>query len=147
MAGAQCVMVPSYYNEPFGGVMVEALFSGTPIITTDWGGFAENNLHGVTGYRCRTMDQFIWAAKNISNINPSACREWAMNNFSLDRVSLMYEEYFKSLSNVANSKGWYSVDEERTELDWMTRVYPQDAFTAGHNANERNHFFLNNLAE
>ena len=147
MAGAQCVMVPSYYNEPFGGVMVEALFSGTPIITTDWGGFVENNLHGVTGYRCRTMDQFIWAAKNIDKISPAACRDWAMHNFSLDRISLMYEEYFKSLSNVSNDKGWYAENPDRTELDWMSRVYPKSALTVSCETLERNTEFLNNLAE
>lgn len=145
MAGAQCVMIPSYYNEPFGGVMVEALFSGTPIITTDWGGFAENNLHGVTGYRCRTMDHFIWAAKNIDKIKPEACYEWAVNNFSLDRISLLYEEYFKGLANVSDGKGWYTEDSERTELDWLSRIYPSEVLSESLNINERNQNFFKDL--
>ena len=145
MAGAQCVMVPSYYNEPFGGVMVEALFSGTPIITTDWGGFAENNLHGVTGYRCRTMEQFVWAAKNIDKINPAACRDWAMQNFSLDRVSLMYEEYFKSLHSVSVGEGWYEENPDRNELDWLGRIYPQSAFSYSQEVHQRTEEIVNNL--
>jgi hypothetical protein len=106
-------------------VTIEALFCGTPNITSDWGGFAENNLHGVTGYRCRTIEQFEWAAKNIDNISRQACRDWAMNNFSIDRISKMYEEYFQTLMKVHDgSGGYYAKNDERTDLEWLKRYYP-----------------------
>ena len=125
MKNAKALIAPSHYNEPFGGVTIEALFCGTPTITTDWGGFAENNLHGITGYRCRTIEQFVWAGKNIDKISRKTCHEWAMNNFSLDRVSKMYEEYFETLSKVSDgSGGFYAKNDERTELDWLYRTYP-----------------------
>jgi len=127
MKNAKALIAPTHYNEPFGGVTIEALFCGTPNITTDWGGFAENNLHGVTGYRCRTMEQFVWAAKNIDNISRKACREWAMNNFSLKRIGLMYEEYFESLSKIGTGSGFYEPNPTRQNLDWLVRYYPQEA--------------------
>ena len=123
LSHAKALFVPTYYLEPFGGVIIEAMLSGTPVISTDWGVFAENNLHGTTGFRCRTFDHFCWAARNIEKINPINCREWALNNFTCDRVALMYEEYFEMLHNLW-SEGWYVKNDERKNLNWLARKYP-----------------------
>jgi glycosyltransferase involved in cell wall biosynthesis len=94
MAHAKAVVCLSIYVEPFCGTHVEAMFSGTPVITSNWGAFVEYNVHGVTGFRCRTFEEMVEAAKNIHTIDPQQCRAWAMKNFSMDRVALKYEEFF-----------------------------------------------------
>ena len=94
MANAKAVVCMSTFAEPFCGVHVEAMMSGTPVITADWGAFTENNIHGVTGFRCRTLDQMVEAGRRIHEIDPAKCRTWAMDNFSNDRVAEMYEAFF-----------------------------------------------------
>lgn len=110
LAGANALFVPSYYIEPFGGVHIEAGLSGTPVITTDWGVFGETVHQGVTGFRCKSMAEFVWAAKNLHTIKPEACREWAVRNFSLDAVAPRYQAYFTKLHRLMLGKGWDCVD-------------------------------------
>jgi glycosyltransferase involved in cell wall biosynthesis len=95
MANAKAVVCMSMFAEPFCGVHVEAMMSGTPVITADWGAFTECNVHGVTGFRCRNLDQMVEAGRRIHEIDPVKCRTWAVNNFSNDKVAEMYEAFFE----------------------------------------------------
>ena len=47
-----------------------------------------------------------------------------MNNYSLDVVAKKYEEYFQMVLDVHSGNGWYQKRDERTELDWLTKFYP-----------------------
>jgi len=125
LAGAAALLCPTYYVEPFGGVAVEAQLSGTPVITTDWGAFTETVVPNVTGFRCRTMDQFDYAARHIAEIDPADCRKWAMN-YSLASIGRMYEEYFQMLLNL-RGEGFYAENAERRGMDWLRKWYPQSA--------------------
>jgi len=98
MRDALAIIGPTYYIEPFGNMVVEGYFSGTPAITTDWGGFTENVIHGVTGYRCREMKEFVHAIKNIDKIDPHTCRKFAEENYSEKIVYKKYHEYFLKIS-------------------------------------------------
>lgn len=124
LGNARAVLMPTYYLEPFGGVNVEAQLCGTPVITSDWGAFPETVLHGVTGYRCRVFEEFCWAVRHIDRIKPDMCRQWAVKNYSMERVGKMYEEYFQRVYRLFD-RGWYQPNEGRRELNWLERYDPR----------------------
>ena len=121
MKYAKASFLPSTYVEPFAGVQIENMLSGTPTITTDWGVFAENNIHGVTGYRCRTMSDFVKAIQNIDKIKPINCRTWG-ENFTFEKVAPMYEKFFDEVLSVYKGKGWYEMNNH--SIDTITRTLP-----------------------
>lgn len=141
MAGAILGFCISYYIEPLCFTAIEFQLSGTPVITADQGGFVDTVLPGITGYRVRVgaFEKALWAAKNIGNIDPKVCREWAVNNFSLERVGYQYNEYFSDLKTrldntetVIDSNGvfsdrtneWYT-NQKRKNLDWLAPQFPK----------------------
>jgi len=119
MSRAKASFVASTYLEPFGGVQVENLLSGTPTITTDWGAFVENNPHGVTGFRCRTFADFVDAAEKIDEIDPWTCRKFG-EQFSLEAVAPRYEKFFQDVLNVYVGKGWYQMHNTQEKIDYRT---------------------------
>lgn len=84
------------YVEPFGNVAVEAMASGTPVISSDWGAFTETVIHGRTGYRCSDIAQIVTAIGKVNNgeISPSECGIFA-RNFTNEMVWPRYEQYFE----------------------------------------------------
>lgn len=115
---ALATFTPTYYIGPFEGVAVESQFCGTPVITTDWGVFAETVQHGKTGYRCRTLDDFVWAAINAPTLRRDDIRHWARENYSLDRVCWKYQHYFEMLFDLWKN-GWYEIHSDRENLSWL----------------------------
>jgi len=99
MMGAKALFTPTKILEPFGGVAVEAMLCGTPVIASAWGAFTETVKHGETGYLCRDSAEFEWAARNIEAIKPQACRDWAEGRFSMENCAKMYSEYFVKIRN------------------------------------------------
>ena len=103
MSNAKAVLAPTLYNEPFGGVAVEAMLSGAPVIASANGAFPETVLQGVGGYTCRTFSDYIKALRRIEagEIKRETVRASA-ERYLLSNVAPLYHDYFTWLFDVAH---------------------------------------------
>jgi glycosyltransferase involved in cell wall biosynthesis len=111
LGNALCVVAPSRYVEPFGGVVIEAALCGTPAITSDFGCFSETVLHGITGVRCSWMSEFEDAVDAARAIDRRTVRRRAQRLYSMARVGARYAGVFERASAAAvkrlfQSTGW-----------------------------------------
>jgi glycosyltransferase involved in cell wall biosynthesis len=97
LSRAQALLAPTHYVEPFGNIVAEALFCGTPAITSDWGGFVDTVVPGVTGYRCKDFKSFVEAAQTVHKLDPQICRQWAEQNFSDDVVHTQFDSWLQKI--------------------------------------------------
>ncbi|MCP3681669.1 MAG: glycosyltransferase family 4 protein [bacterium] len=97
LKNASITLVPSYHIEPFGGVAVESMLSGTPVISTNWGAFPETVKEGVSGYRGWNTDEMIKKTILALSLDRRKVREWALR-YSMENVNKLYEEWWKVIS-------------------------------------------------
>lgn len=142
MSKALIGFAPSLYREPFCGTHIEYAFSGLPSLVTNWGVFHETLKQEKHGYRCTSYDDFLWAVKHIDRIDPRECRDWAIRNFSMDRVSLMYDQYYKHVVRHANAQNFWYLNPDRDDedgLSWLGQEMTHEEIQAAiHRAQEQN---------
>jgi SAM-dependent methyltransferase len=106
VGAALAVILPTRYVEPFGGVAVEAMLCGTPVLTSDFGAFTETVQEG-DGFRCRTLGDYLAALELIEEeaADDEGARELrrdsAVRRFSLDAVGRKYSRAFDTISELA----------------------------------------------
>lgn len=101
LAGAAALLAPTLYIEPFGGVAVEAMLSGTPVVATPWGAFPETVRPGVSGYLFSTLAEGTAAVQAALELDRVGVRRWA-NRYSIWNVR---DEYQRWLENVTGLRG------------------------------------------
>jgi len=89
LAGARALIFPTQWDEPFGLVTVEALMSGTPVITTNRGSMPEIVTEDV-GVRCDSVEEMEKALGKVARLSPKACRKRAESLFSSDVMAKAY---------------------------------------------------------
>lgn len=97
MSKASVLIAPTTYVEPFGSVVVEAQMAGTPVVTTDFGGFVETVEHGKTGYRCTYLGEFAEALGRAMKLNNTYIRDRAISKYSIEAIAPAYKNYFERL--------------------------------------------------
>lgn len=102
---AHALLVPTLYLEPFGGVAVEAMLAGTPVITSDFGAFRETVDDGHTGFRFRTLADAARAVEAAGELDRAKIRDYALDRFSLEAVGPMFDRWFTDLDGLWEG-GW-----------------------------------------
>ena len=92
LAKAKALIFPTQWEEPFGLVAIEAMVSGTPVITTRHGAMPEIVVDEKTGFLCDDVEDMVNAVHRIQDISPTDCRRHVLDHFHYMRMA---EDYIK----------------------------------------------------
>lgn len=87
---ASALLHPISFEEPFGLSVAESMLCGTPVIAFNRGSMPELIKDGETGYLVANIEEAVAAVNQLEKISRLICREWAMANFSQQK---MVEDY------------------------------------------------------
>ncbi|MFT5168669.1 MAG: glycosyltransferase involved in cell wall biosynthesis, partial [Saprospiraceae bacterium] len=97
-AGAKAILFPTRQEESFGLVMVEAMFSGTPVICSDKGACPEI-ISPEVGFVCSNEADYLYAIDHVEDVLPKNCLAKAMKDYHYQRMADEYLiEYEKEIS-------------------------------------------------
>lgn len=97
LGGAQALLFPIRWSEPFGIVMAESLACGTPVIATRCASTPEVVNDGVTGFLADSEDELVEAVKKVGLLSRQACRDSAEQQFSAEVMTQRYLQLMDSL--------------------------------------------------
>jgi glycosyltransferase involved in cell wall biosynthesis len=98
LAGADALLFPIEWDEPFGLVMVEALASGTPVVGFRRASVPEVVEHGRTGFVVDDVDAMVDAIDRLAEIDRRACRLAAEQRFTVGRMVDDLEAMYRTIS-------------------------------------------------
>jgi len=90
LSNAAALLVPIQWDEPFGIVFVEAMATGTPIITCARGAAPEIIEPGKTGFFIQAVEDGAAAVNRLPQLKRQACREVVEQQFSAGVVAEQY---------------------------------------------------------
>jgi L-malate glycosyltransferase len=101
---ADVFLIPSG-SETFGLAALEAMAAGVPVVASDIGGLPELILEGETGFLCPLGDveaftdrtRLLLTDESLHDRMSRASRARAVNEFDVDRVVTVYEEYYERI--------------------------------------------------
>jgi glycosyltransferase involved in cell wall biosynthesis len=97
LGGAEALLFPIDWPEPFGLVMIEAMACGTPVVAFRCGSTAEIVEDGETGYLVETLEQAVAAADRASLLDREAIRAHFELRFSAVAMARRYLDVYGDL--------------------------------------------------
>jgi len=104
LKGAQALLAPIQWDEPFGTMFIEAMACGTPVITLNRGSAGEVVIDGLTGIVAKSTDDICKRFKEIEKISRINCRHRVENFFSsltmVDNYEKLYLNYLNNYKKI-----------------------------------------------
>jgi glycosyltransferase involved in cell wall biosynthesis len=97
IGGASGFLVPIQWDEPFGLAFIEALATGTPIISSPRGSLPELIENGRHGLLVSGEDELVDACRQVKTLDRAECRRWVLERFSPSRMAGDYERVYEAL--------------------------------------------------
>jgi glycosyltransferase involved in cell wall biosynthesis len=97
LGGADALLFPIDWPEPFGLVMIESFACGTPVVAFRGGSVSEIIDEGVTGFIVDTLDDAIDAAARVGELDRRDCRQTFDRRFTAEQMTLRYVEVYERL--------------------------------------------------
>jgi glycosyltransferase involved in cell wall biosynthesis len=97
LGGAEALLFPIDWPEPFGLVMIEAMACGTPVVAFRCGSTTEVIEDGETGYLVDTLEQAVAAAGRASLLDREAIRARFELRFSATAMARRYLDVYGDL--------------------------------------------------
>ncbi len=97
LGGAEALLFPIDWPEPFGLVMIEAMACGTPVVAFRCGSTPEIVEHGATGFLVDSMEEAIVAAGRAHLLDRHAIRARFDLRFSSTAMARRYVEVYEDL--------------------------------------------------
>lgn len=104
---AAVTICPTEYIEPFGGVAIESMFCGTPVVASSWGAFGSTVVPGSSGALARTLGDWIRGIDAVGSLYRPAVAGWARDRFALGAIAPLYHEAISQLIDL-HGAGWYA---------------------------------------
>ena len=98
LGGADALLFPIDWPEPFGLVMIEALACGTPVIGWRNGSVPEVIEDGVTGFVVEDIDEAVRAVERVATLRRRACRLAFETRFDAARMTQDYLAVYRRLA-------------------------------------------------
>ena len=97
LGGAAALLHPVAFAEPFGLSVVEALASGTPVVTYPRGAMPELIKPGINGFLAADANEAAAALDKLDTIDRAACRADAEARFSAQRMATEYLAIYRQI--------------------------------------------------
>jgi glycosyltransferase involved in cell wall biosynthesis len=101
LGGAEALLFPIAWPEPFGLVMIEAMACGTPVIAYDCGSVREIIEDGLTGFIVQDEDGAVDAVQRLGTLQRRRVRERFETRFSATAMARRYLRLYENAEEAA----------------------------------------------